>query len=104
MNAREVKTIRGYVQSLPKTSGRDDAAKVAVVTDDGTEYRILHKGAGISLVGNINANVEVTGSVLPVGEPVADEPGAEGTGYLLAVKSYRLTDGFDDPWYDDTVS
>lgn len=104
MNAREVKTIRGYVQSLPKTSGRDDAAKVAVVTDDGTEYRILHKGAGISLVGNINANVEVTGCVLPVEEPVAGEPGADEAGYLLAVKSYRLTDGFDDPWYDDTVS
>lgn len=103
MNAREVKTIRGYVQSLPKTSGGDDAAKVAVITDDGTEYRILHKGAGISLAGNINANVEVTGNVLPAEEPAADESGAE-TGYLLAVKSYLLTDGFDDPWYDDTVS
>lgn len=103
MNAREVKIIRGYVQSLPKISGREDAAKVAVVTDDGAEYRILHKGAGISLVGNINANVEVTGSVLPTETPATDEPDAEGTGCVFVVKSYRLTDGFDDPWYDDTA-
>ena len=104
MNARNATIIRGYVQSLPKTSGRDDAAKVAVVTDDGTEYHVLHKGAGISLVGNINANVEVTGRVLSPDEPADDEPGTEGSGYLFAVKSYRLTDGFDDPWYDDTVT
>ena len=104
MNTRDVLIIRGYVLSLPKASGRDDAARVAVVTDDGTEYRILHKGAGVGLAGNINANVEVTGNVLPLAEPGADEPGAEGAGYLLAVKSYRLTDGFDDPWYDDTVT
>lgn len=103
MNARDVKTIRGYVQSLPRTSGRDDAAKVAVVTDDGTEYHVLHKGAGISLVGNINANVEVTGSVFPLAEPY-DDPDAEGSVFCLAVKNYRLTDGFDDPWYDDTVT
>ena len=104
MNAREETIIRGYVQALPKTSCREDAAKVAVVADDGTEYRVLHKGAGISLVSNINANVEVTGRVLPLDGPDAEEPGAEGAGYLLAVKSYRLTDGFDDPWYDDTVT
>lgn len=104
MNARDAKIIRGYVQSLPKTSGKDDAAKVAVVTDDGTEYRILHKGAGISLVGNVNANVEVTGTVLPSDAPPADEPDSEGSRHLFAVKSYRLTDGFDDPWYDDAVT
>ena len=104
MSAWEVKTIRGYVQSLPKMAGRDDAAKVAVISDDGTEYRILHKGEGISLVDNINANVEVTGSVLPVEKSATDEFGTEEPVYQLVVKSYRLTDGFDDPWYDDTVT
>lgn len=105
MNARDVLTIRGYVQSLPKTAGKDDAARVAVVTDNGAEYRILHKGAGVSLAGNINANVEVTGCVVPAAAPAADDAEAEEEPIRwLAVKGYRLTDGFDDPWYDDTVS
>ena len=103
MNTPEVTTIRGYVQSLPTMPGRDDTARVAVVTDDGMRYLILHKGAGISLSGNIHANVEVTGSVLPEDDTAADETGTEEPGYLFAVKSYRLTDGFDDPWYDDAV-
>ena len=101
MNARDVKTIRGYVQSLPALSGREEAAKVAVVTDDGTEYHVLHKGAGIGMAVNINANVEVTGCVLPL-EAAAEEE-AVPPAYLLSVKNYRLTDGFDDPWYDDST-
>ena len=112
MNAQDMQTIRGYVQSLPQRPGREEAVRVAVITDDGTEYHVLHKGAGTSLVSNINANVEITGSVAslsdlavakdaaPAGDD-ADDPSAPG--YLLTVKSYRLTDGFDDPWYDDTV-
>ena len=104
MNTRDVLTVRGYVQSLPKASGRDDAARVAVVTDDGTEYRILHKGAGVGLAGNINANVEVTGCVIPGAEPAANAIETEEPVCSLAVKGYRLNDGFDDPWYDDTVS
>ena len=104
MNTRDVLTVRGYVQSLPKTSGRDDAARVAVVTDDGTEYRILHKGAGVGLAGNINANVEVTGYVIPAAEHAADAVETEEASCWLAVRGYQLTDGFDDPWYDDTVS
>ena len=104
MNTRDVLTVRGYVHSLPKTSDRDDAARVAVVTDDGTEYRILHKGAGVGLAGNINANVEVTGCVIPGAEPAANAIETEEPVCSLAVKGYRLTDGFDDPWYDDTVS
>ena len=73
MNTRDVLTVRGYVQSLPKASGRDDAARVAVVTDDGTEYRILHKGAGVGLADDINANVEVTGCVIPAAESTGAE-------------------------------
>jgi hypothetical protein len=74
---------------------------VAVITDNGEEYPVLHKGAGISLIGNINANVEVTGQLF---RPVPDvDAEADKPEYLLSVKSYRLTDGFDDPWYDDAV-
>lgn len=102
MNARAMTSIRGYVQALPKTSGKDDCtAKVAVVTDDGTEIPILHKGAGIALLDNINATVEVTGTFLLADDPAADEAGVSEAGRRLAVKSFQLIDGFDDPWYDD---
>jgi hypothetical protein len=103
MNAQEMQTIRGYVQALPPVTGHaggEDSARVAVIADDGTQYHVLHKGPGIGLLADINANVEVTGFVCSVA-------GAEGSEaepqYIMTVKSYRLTDGFDDPWYDDTV-
>ena len=104
MNAQKLQTIRGYVQALPPVAGHadEDAAKVAVITDDGTQYHVLHKGAGIGLLDDINANVEVTGYVSR--SATEDAGDAEfGPHHILTVKSYRLTDGFDDPWYDDTV-
>ena len=110
MNARELQTIRGYVQALPPVTGHtdEDAARVAVITDDGAQYHVLHKGPGIGLLDDINANVEVTGYVsLPAAEDAgsADDVGdtALGPHHTVTVKSYRLTDGFDDPWYDDAV-
>jgi len=110
MNAQEMQTIRGYVQALPLVSGHtdEDAAKVAVITDDGTQYHVLHKGPGIGLLDDINANVEVTGYVsCPPASSAGDAPAVEdrelGPHHTVIVKSYRLTDGFDDPWYDDTV-
>ena len=101
MNAQETQMIRGYVQALSAVSGRpgrEESARVAVIADDGTQYHVLHKGAGVGLLADINANVEVTGCVAFV-EADAD---AEAH-HSITVKSYRLTDGFDDPWYDDAV-
>lgn len=107
-----MQTIRGYVQALPPVTGhtgKEDSARVAVIADDGTQYHVLHKGPGIGLLADINANVEVTGLVCcaPGAEVAEVAEGAEGTEpepqYIMTVKSYRLTDGFDDPWYDDTV-
>lgn len=108
MNAQDMQTIRGYVQALPATADQEEDVRVMVVADDGTEYRILHKGAGTSLLANINANVEVTGRVNPFSAPdsdaePADDARSNPSGYVLTVKQYRLTDGFDDPWYDDAV-
>lgn len=85
---------------LPSLSGSEDAAKVAVIAEDGKEFHILHKAGGVGLLQNINANVEVTGSLAPY--PVGAGEGDDPVNVLL-VKSYRLTDGFDDPWYDDAV-
>jgi len=103
MKAREMQTIRGYVQALPSVPGHmdEDAARVAVITDDGAEYHVLHKGPGIGLLDDINANVEVTGYVSR--PPVETEDADPLPHHTVTVTSYRLTDGFDDPWYDDTV-
>ena len=108
MNARDMQTIRGYVQALPTVAGRDDPVRVVVVSDDGEDYHILHKGAGTGLLANINANVEVTGHVTPLPSQdsaveARDDDENDRAGYLLTVKQFRLTDGFDHPWYDDTV-
>ena len=122
MNAQELQTIRGFVQALPKGPGGEEAVRVAVITEDGTPYHVLHKGAGTGLLSNINADVEVTGIVSPLPAETAADSGPDNnpdnnpasnrdsggdngaeTAWLVTVKSFRLTDGFDDPWYDDTV-
>ena len=104
MNSQDVRTIRGFVQALPKAQSKEDAAKVAVVAEDGTEYHIPHKGAGMDLVDFISADVEVEGFVCPLPvAPIQDEDAGEGgpTAFLLTVRSYQLADGYDDSWYDD---
>jgi hypothetical protein len=106
MKTEILQTVRGYVQALPKTPGREDAAKVAIIVDDGTEYHIAHKGAGMDLADFISADVEVRGIVSPLpaeDEDAPDEAGEAGKprAFLLTARSYQLTDGFDDPWYDD---
>ena len=114
MNAQGIQTVRGYVQALPAVpaqAGREETARVAVVCDDGTAYHVLHKGPGIGLLADINAHVEVTGLVsFFAGEDAEDTPASpeapvreDAPVYFITVKSYRLTDGFDDPWYDDAV-
>lgn len=105
----ETQTIRGYIQALPTVNGKEDAPRVAVVTDDGKEYQVVHKGEGVRLLSDINANVEVTGLVVvcPDDQDIHAPDAATGDDdafcYRITVKQYRLTDGFDDPWYDDTV-
>ncbi|MDR2162154.1 MAG: hypothetical protein LBO77_08480 [Desulfovibrio sp.] len=104
MKTEPLQTIRGYVQALPRTPGGEDAARVAVIAGDGTEYHIAHKGAGMDLADFISADVEARGSVssLPARGTLQEEDEPEKTrAFLLTVRSYRLTDGFDDPWYDD---
>ena len=54
-------TVRGYVTSLPRSvDGR--GASVAIV-QDGVEYRILPRGAGVDLDDEVNVAVEATGLV-----------------------------------------
>lgn len=101
MNSSDLLTIRGYVQMLPSVPGSDDVARVALVADDGQTYSVLHRGEGVGLLKNINANVEITGNF--VQQNVEDDIEDGQPSRLLEVKSFRLTDGYDDPWYDDTA-
>jgi hypothetical protein len=106
MKTDTVQTIRGYVQPLPETPDREDAPKVAVITEDGTPYHIVHKGAGVDLAGCISMDVEVRGTVAPLPPENEDAPDAEGEAgnpraFLLTARSYQFTDSFDDLWYDD---
>lgn len=107
MSPQDLKTIQGYVRSLPREPERENDARVALITEDGREYRILHRGPGAELEDNVNAHVEVTGRVQALAADATGDQGGgdqgDGAGCSLSVISYRLTDGFDDPWYDDGV-
>lgn len=85
-------TVRGYVTSLPRSvDGRQ--ASVAIV-QDGVEYRILPRGAGVDLDDEVNVAVEATGLV---------EEAPDGVLYL-AVRGYKALEdaaGEDSAWGDD---
>ncbi|MDR2892736.1 MAG: hypothetical protein LBV80_06605 [Deltaproteobacteria bacterium] len=82
-------TVRGYIISLPKQAGRDDA-KVAVQDESGVEYLVLPRGMGLDLADNVNAKVEVAGIV----QDKDDQR-------FILVRQYQLMDEYDDQWYDD---
>ena len=82
-------TVQGYIVALPKQGGKEDA-KVAVLGENGVEYRFLPKGMGIDLVDHINVGVEVTGVVQEKDELL-----------LIHVRQYKIQDEYEDEWYDD---
>lgn len=78
-------TVKGYVTALPR-SGDEAQCRMAVIQDE-QEYRILRRGAGVDLDGQLHALVEVTGVC------------AESEGIMrLQVRSYKV---LDDVWPDD---
>lgn len=91
-NTTETTVVKGFIQALPKAS-TNESARVALITPDEREIPVLHKGAGVDLLDHISADVEITGSL-------EDSPHVEG-GKALRVRSYLVTDGYEDPWYDD---
>lgn len=74
------------VVTLPRDSDAHQA-DVAIM-QDGEEYRVLPRGAGIDLMDEVNASVEATGLV-------TEEDGVK----YLAVRGYKVLD--DDDWLDD---
>lgn len=75
--------IQGYVTSVPV----DEKQSRIAVTQDGIEYRIIPKAAGIDLEDEINASVEVTGDLLEVDEVK-----------YLTVRNYKV---LDDAWDEE---
>lgn len=90
MTNQELQKFQGYIRPAPQVEGREEAARVALVADDGTEYHILHKGVGVDLVEHISADVEVNGTL----HTQDDVP-------YVQVRTYRLVDDYQDEWYDD---
>ena len=75
------------------STGGETPGGIALVLADGTECPILHKGAGVDLVDHIGADVEV----VACWEGVTAVEGEKA----LRIRSYTVTDGYEDPWYDD---
>ncbi|MBQ9536295.1 MAG: hypothetical protein IJU79_00735 [Desulfovibrionaceae bacterium] len=79
-------TVKGLVTQVPVDAKQ---TRVAVTTNDGTEYRILPKAAGMDLVEEINATAEATGDLLEV----------EDAKYLT-VRNFKILD--DEAWDDSS--
>lgn len=79
-------TVSGYVVSLPRNIDPRQAG-VAIV-QDGIEYRVLPRGAGVDLDDEVNVSVEATGQVEEV----------DGV-YYLTVRGYKVLE--DDAWLED---
>lgn len=79
-------TISGYVIALPRQADPRQA-NVAIV-QDGIEYRVLPRGAGVDLIDEVNVPVEATG--------IVEED--DGVFYLTA-RGYKVLE--DDAWLDD---
>lgn len=79
-------TVSGYVVSLPRNIDARQAG-VAIV-QNGIEYRVLPRAAGIDLDDEVNVAVEATGQVEEV----------DGIHYLT-VRGYKVLE--DDAWLED---
>lgn len=85
MNSNPI-TISGYVTVLPPNL--DDRQARVAIEQDGVEYRVLPRGAGVDLPDEVGAKVEATA----IGEEV------DGISYLT-VRGYKVVE--DDAWRDD---
>ena len=77
-------TVKGYVAAVPR-SVDERQARVAVVQ---VEYRVMPRGAGMDLAGEVSVPVEVTGLVEEV----------DGVFYLT-VRGYKVLE--DDSWLEE---
>ena len=88
-------TVTGWVVPVGGRAG----IRVDVVPDAGQDveqgFFVLHKGAGVDLLGHISAGVEVSGLETP--PPAGDD----AAGRCLLVRRYRI---LDEDWDEDVRS
>lgn len=85
MSAESI-TVNGYVVTLPRQSDPRQAS-VAIV-QDGIEYKVVPRGAGVDLVDEVNVQVEAVGQLEK-----------EEDSYYITVRGYKVLE--DDAWLDD---
>ncbi len=79
-------TISGYVVALPRNI--DPRQACVAIMENGVEYRILPRGAGVDLDDEVNVAVEATGQV-------EEEDGV----FYLTVRGYKVLE--DDAWGEE---
>lgn len=85
MNSAPV-TVKGYVTVLP--DNLDSRQARVAIEQDGVEYRVLPRGAGVDLLDEVSAVVEA--------QALAEE--VDGITYLI-VRGYKVME--DDAWIDE---
>ncbi len=88
-------TVSGWVTPASGSEG----ARVAVAPDSGQDYLVLHRGAGVDLLGHISARVEVIGVVVSAPQPPEQNPEEAAVPPYLMVRRYRV---LDDDWEEET--
>lgn len=78
-------TISGYVVALPRNV--DAHQSIVAIDQDGEEYRVLPRGAGVDLADEVNAMVQVTGLI----EEKDDLK-------YISVRGYKILEDEDDSW------
>lgn len=74
--------LRGYVEPLYEASKEK---QVFITSDDGKEYIVLHKGAGMDLADLVGNLVEVSSTVMETKEEVEQS--------TIIVRSYIVLEG-----------
>ncbi len=86
MTSQNLQTVRGYISALPRVKQSEETARVAITTDEGKDFQVIHKGVGTDLADHVSANVEVQGIISEQGENVH-----------IYVRTYKIA----DDWCDD---
>lgn len=79
-------TISGYVVALPRNS--DPRQSIVAIVQDGVEYHVLPRGAGVDLDDEVNTMVEAVG-LLEEQDDIK----------YISVRGYKVLE--DDSWADD---
>ena len=75
-------SLKGYVEPLYKTTKE---MQVFIASEEGTEYVVLHKGAGMDLADLVGNLVEVSCTIIEHKEDIEQQ--------MIVVRSYVVLEG-----------